>query len=259
MDRGPHQLEVVLLLFALKAMYPTRVFLVRGNHEFRSMNEAMGDVGFLHQCKQRLPTSHASAYEAVHTAFEWLPLGALVERRVLVVHGGIGDGSWGLKELKAVSRPLKEPADAVTVQVLWSDPSDSDSSMRSGVHQSLRGENIPEFGPDVTHAFCAANDLLLIVRSHQYVRQGYKVMHGGRLVTLFSARNYFYGEASHSGRLVSNDGALLLLAPDGNGHLRIHPKRLAHVGASGAAAGGDWRMWLLGSMARCLQVDAGGR
>ena len=68
----------------------------------------------------------------------------------------------------------------MTLHTLWSDPSDSDSAMRRGVHDSGRGENIPEFGADVTAAF-----------SHQYVRQGYKVMHGGRLITLFSARNYF--------------------------------------------------------------------
>mgnify|MGYP000152925733 CR=1 FL=1 len=43
-DRGPHQLEVVALLFALKIVYPERVFLIRGNHEFRSVN---GQVEFI--------------------------------------------------------------------------------------------------------------------------------------------------------------------------------------------------------------------
>jgi len=72
--------------------------------------------------------------------------------------------------------------------------------MRRGVHDSGRGENIPEFGADVTAAFCEANALSLVIRSHQYVRQGYKVMHGGRLVTLFSARNYFSSDGQ------TNDG-----------------------------------------------------
>ena len=33
------------------------------------------------------------------------------------------------------------------------------------------GADISEFGPDVSLAFCAANDISCIVRSHQYVRQ----------------------------------------------------------------------------------------
>jgi hypothetical protein len=47
--------------------------------------------------------------------------------------------------------------------------SDSDASMRSGVHSSQRGDDIPEFGPDVTAHFCETNDISLVVRSHQCV------------------------------------------------------------------------------------------
>ena len=104
-DRGPHQLETVVLLFALKAMYPSKVFLVRGNHEFRDMNESMGEDGFQAHVAARLPAAGGRVYEAVHRTFDWLPLGALVAGQVLVVHGGVGDGSWGLRELRQVRRP----------------------------------------------------------------------------------------------------------------------------------------------------------
>lgn len=38
-DRGPHSLEVLSLLLSLKVAYPTSVFLIRGNHEDRALNE----------------------------------------------------------------------------------------------------------------------------------------------------------------------------------------------------------------------------
>lgn len=45
-------------------------------------------------------------------------------------------------------------------------------------------------------------------------------MHRGRLITLFSARNY-------SGEL-ENAGSILLIAKDEQGRLRVRPKTLAH-------------------------------
>ncbi len=53
-----------------------------------------------------------------------------------------------------------------------------------------------------------------------------QVMHGGRLLTLFSARDYL--------RAGSNDSALLLAAFDADGALRIRPKRLVRSLAAAA-------------------------
>jgi len=223
-DRGEHQLEVVLLLFALKTVYPSQVFLIRGNHEFRSMSEGMAEDGFLYHMQQQLPNRWRFCYEVLHDAFDWLPLAALVGGVVLVLHGGIGNGSWGLKDLERVQRPLRWEVAGCVLDALWSDPTDSDHWMYMGVHANEErglGSGVMEFGPDVTASFCRREDISLIVRSHQFVRQGYKVMHGGHLITVFTARNYF-GEVGQE----SNDGAILLLAPDVNGHLRVHPKRL---------------------------------
>jgi len=223
-DRGAYQLEVVVLLFALKTLYPAQVFLVRGNHEFRDMSEGMADLGFLYHLQHRLENRWQVVFEAIHSTFDWLPLAALVGGKVLVLHGGLGDGSWGLRDLENVKRPLESTSDPFLMNVLWSDPSDSDSMMARGVHANQeRGEGagIHQFGPDVTMAFCKREGINLVIRSHQYVRQGYKVMHGGHLITLFSARNYLAEEDTE------NDGAMLLLTPDLNGHLRVHPKRLS--------------------------------
>ena len=100
--------------------------------------------------------------------------------------------------------------------------------MARGVHHnSLRDPHLndPEvmkrFGPDVTEAFCEREGLQLVIRSHQFVADGVKFMHSGRLVTIFSARNYV--------KQAKNDAALLLMAVDGHGHFRLRAKRLLHA------------------------------
>ena len=62
--------------------------------------------------------------------------------------------------------------------------------MARGVHGNPRGDGVATFGPDVTERFCERENLDLIIRSHQYVPEGYKIMHSGHLITLFSARDY---------------------------------------------------------------------
>ena len=144
-------------------------------------------LGFKRHVETRCPTTGQLVYEAIHSAFEWLPLGAVVGRSVLVLHGGIGDGSWSVADLASVCRPIKEfdqeGVPACVYQALWSDPSDSDAEMAYGVHPNkARGDkDAPKavlFGPDVTAKFCHRNRLQLVIRSHQFVRQGVKFMHG---------------------------------------------------------------------------------
>jgi hypothetical protein len=47
-------------------------------------------------------------YVATLQAFDFLPLAALIDGVVLVLHGGIGDGTWGVDALRTtVRRPLR--------------------------------------------------------------------------------------------------------------------------------------------------------
>eukprot|EP00434_Breviolum_minutum_P041586 symbB.v1.2.036995.t1/scaffold5350.1/size28206/4 len=119
-DRGEHQLEVVVLLFALHVVYPMQVYLVRGNHEFH--------------CQSRMKKRWRSVFDAVHSAFDWMPLGAVVAGKVLVLHGG--DGTWGLHDLEHVKRPMQELDCDHALNALWSDPSDSDNTMREAREQA---------------------------------------------------------------------------------------------------------------------------
>jgi diadenosine tetraphosphatase ApaH/serine/threonine PP2A family protein phosphatase len=219
-DRGRHQVEVVSLIFALKVLYPTRVWILRGNHEDAIQNHDMGPVGFEHAILQRFGGRGHTSLAAVSQAFNYLPLGCVVAKRILIVHGGIGSGQWTLQDLAARQRPIDHDAiqtDPVTYNVLWSDPIPDDPGRQEdifGVHDSPRdghAQRIFTFGKDVTDRFCATNGIEMIVRSHQALARGfgYDVMHGGRCVRVFSARDY----EGHG-----NDGAILSIT-QGNDHL----------------------------------------
>lgn len=230
-DRGSHQVELIGVLLAMKVLMPTRVWLVRGNHEDRSMNER---YGFRSECYRLLGRSFGQRiFELLQKVFEQMPLACVIDKRVLCVHGGIGDGTWTMSDLRRVKRPLGEeelmkPMNVWLMNILWSDPIEDDQEGAEGVfgvHDSPRGSFASNFAWNVTKQFCARNGLSLVVRSHQSKRQslGFDVMHDHLLMRVFSARDY----EGHG-----NDSAVLLITPsvsDQGTILSIRPQVLRSV------------------------------
>ncbi len=199
-DRGPQQVEVVLLLFSLKVAFPDRVFLLRGNHEFREMNESSG-YGFNTACAQyALAGPHGQVvYNHAHDVFDWLPFAALVEGSVLVVHGGIGDGRWALHghqtdidwlggtECLPVQALFSDDRNCVRgtqlhkvlMNIVWSDPITDPKPMEWQPHYrgSDRSADMIAFSAEVTREFCARNGVSLIIRGHEVAERGYELLH----------------------------------------------------------------------------------
>lgn len=213
-DRGKHQLEVLAVLFALKIVYPKNIFLNRGNHEDECMNNA---YGFKEACFGAVGGELGQGlHEAFVSAFSHMGLASLIENKILVAHGGIGDGAWTLAQLRNVVRPLRhddflQAGNQFIWNLLWSDPiEDDEASVRKvfGVHSSPRGKTAVTFGWNVTQAFCSRNGIDLVIRSHQAKLGGlgFDVMHNECLISVFSARDYEHH---------NNDGAILSLTYTG--------------------------------------------
>eukprot|EP00761_Pharyngomonas_kirbyi_P012257 gb/GECH01012284.1/.p1 GENE.gb/GECH01012284.1/~~gb/GECH01012284.1/.p1 ORF type:complete len:415 (+),score=108.05 gb/GECH01012284.1/:1-1245(+) len=178
-DRGSWSIEVVLTLFALKIALPNSAHLTRGNHESRHLNRVYGFEG---EVKAKY---NEKMFDLFQEVFNWLPLGMVLNHKVLVLHGGLfsRDGVT-LDEMRKLSRNFDIPEEGLMCEMLWSDP-----MKENGRAPSKRGVGV-SFGPDVTKKFLDDNNLSMVVRSHEMKMNGYEVEADGRLVTVFSAPNY---------------------------------------------------------------------
>lgn len=178
-DRGSFSLEVILTLFAFKCLYPTGMYLARGNHESKSMNKIYGFEG---EVKSKLSDTFVELFAEV---FCCLPLAHVINKKVFVVHGGLFsvDGVK-LSDIKAIDRFCEPPEEGLMCEILWSDP-----QPQLGRGPSKRGVGL-SFGADVTKRFLEDNNLDLVVRSHEVKDEGYEIVHDGKLITVFSAPNY---------------------------------------------------------------------
>ncbi|KAI1260740.1 Metallo-dependent phosphatase-like protein [Xylariaceae sp. FL1019] len=181
-DRGYFSLETFTLLMCLKAKYPDRIILVRGNHESRQITQV---YGFYEECQQKY--GNASVWKACCQVFDFLVLAAIVDGEILCVHGGLSPEIRTIDQIRVVARAQEIPHEGAFCDLVWSDPEDVETWAISP-----RGAGWL-FGDKVATEFNHVNGLKLIARAHQLVNEGYKYhFPQNSVVTVWSAPNYCY-------------------------------------------------------------------
>ena len=196
-DRGKQSLETICLLLSYKIKYPENFFMIRGNHECASINRI---YGFYDECKRRYSIK---LWKIFIDCFNCLPIAALIDDKILLMHGGLSPELNKIEQLKKIIRPTDVPEEGMLCDLLWSDPESNDK----GWGENDRGVSFT-FNEKVVENFLNKNELDLLCRAHQVVEDGYEFFADKSLVTVFSAPNYC-GEFDNAGGMMVIDENLM--------------------------------------------------
>lgn len=181
-DRGYNSVETFELLLCLKARYPDRMTLLRGNHESRQITQV---YGFYDECNKKY--GNPNVWRHCCEVFDYFNVAAVIDGQILCVHGGLSPSICTIDQMRALKRDQEIPHEGAFCDLMWSDP--------EGIEQwgmSPRGAGYL-FGSRVTAQFNHTNRLELICRAHQLMLEGFKYMFQEKsLVTVWSAPNYCY-------------------------------------------------------------------
>ncbi|KAA0202565.1 hypothetical protein HAZT_HAZT000577 [Hyalella azteca] len=181
-DRGYYSLETLTRLLVLKAKWPNRITLLRGNHESRQITQV---YGFYDECQNKY--GNANAWKYCCQVFDLLTIAAIIDEKVFCVHGGLSPEINTLDQIRTIDRNQEIPHKGAFCDLVWSDPEDMSRSWST----SPRGAGYL-FSERVVQQFMAANSLTLMCRAHQLVNEGIKFLFNEQLVTVWSAPNYCY-------------------------------------------------------------------
>ena len=170
---------------------------MRGNHECASINRI---YGFYDECKRRY---NVRLWKVFTDCFNCLPVAAVIDEKILCMHGGLSPELNNLDQIKRIVRPTDVPDTGLLCDLLWSDPEQD----IGGWGENDRGVSFT-FGADTVATTLRKFDLDLVCRAHQVVEDGYEFFAKRQLVTLFSAPNYC-GEFDNAGAMMSVDESLM--------------------------------------------------
>lgn len=200
-DRGPHQLECLIVVMVLKILEPDRYIVLRGNHETLEMNMQYGFFEkFYHKYFEEQETDDYGLYHSYHdennftdilSVYLVIPICAMINSSFLCLHGGIPEDFELLNKLRGlkpedIDDDIAESIEDGVFQMLWNDPEPD----LKGFAMNYRGHGVKFFGEDVFNQFLEKYGLDYVIRAHECFPEGFRWFFDRKLLTIFSSSNY---------------------------------------------------------------------
>lgn len=164
-------IQVITLLLALKTRYPRNVYLLRGNHECRTVNVR---YGFYDECRSRYGSLRGGQlWKAFNRTFDCMPVAAVVGGIIFCTHGGLSPHLRHMGQIDRIPRPARVPKRGLMCDLLWADPSGRPENR--GWSANIRRHVSYEFGADRVAEFLFRFRLQLVVRAHQVIGPRYRI------------------------------------------------------------------------------------
>jgi serine/threonine-protein phosphatase PP1 catalytic subunit len=90
--------------------------MLRGNHECSSINRI---YGFYDECKRKY---NIKLWKTFSDVFNVMPVCALIDEKILCMHGGISPQMDSFEQILKLVRPLEVPDQGLLCDLLWADP-----------------------------------------------------------------------------------------------------------------------------------------
>ncbi|CAF4787772.1 unnamed protein product [Rotaria socialis] len=217
-DRGSQSIELFILISVAFIVYPTNVYLNRGNHEDHVLNLR---YGFMKEILRKYKSHATKLLHLFENIYRWLPVASLIDDHIFVTHGGISDIT-DMTKINRIQRSqyvsilspsfvIPETDEQVQINslsndqllewrqmldLLWSDP-----KQENGCEPNTYRGGGCYWGPDITDQVLKKHNWSLIIRSHECKEEGFDYCHGKKVLTIFSASNY-YAAGSNRGAYV---------------------------------------------------------
>jgi diadenosine tetraphosphatase ApaH/serine/threonine PP2A family protein phosphatase len=190
-DRGEFSTEIYYTVLKLKLLFPKQVVLMRGNHE--GPEDLLAEPHDLPAAFQiKFGEKWTSAYSKIRELFACLYNAVLVEERYLMIHGGLPPQAKTVEDLAYAH--TAHPKQRLLEDMLWSDPNE----MVEQVCASPRGAG-RLFGENITNQVLERFNVKILIRGHEPCEEGFKIDHGGKVLTLFSRKGppYFNSRGAY--------------------------------------------------------------